>query len=371
MMRIVDGVRLAPYTSLGLGGEARHFAHCTTEEEVREALRWGRSRGLPVHVLGGGSNTLFDDAGYDGLVLHVGLLGVRIEESGGAAAVSAAAGEDWDALVRRCIEADLSGIECLSGIPGQVGATPMQNVGAYGQEVCDTIVEVRAIDRASGEARVFTNEECGFGYRTSRFKGEDRDRCIITRVTYRLPKSRRPEIRYPELGRRLEAEGVDLESLPAGAPVSNAVREAVLHLRRGKAMLLDSGPDSRSAGSFFLNPVLTAAQLAEVRERWRGRGGSAAEIPVYPAGGGRHKVAAAWLVERAGFAKGTLRGGAAISERHALALVNRGGGSADVLALAGEVAAGVRQTFGVSLEPEPVYVPPGGSPRIGPDKESG
>ncbi len=370
MMRIVDGVPLAPYTSLGLGGPARHFAHCTTEEEVGEALRWGRSRGLPVHVLGGGSNTVFDDAGYDGLVLHVGLIGVRIEESGCAAAVSAAAGEDWDGLVRRCIEADLSGVECLSGIPGQVGATPMQNVGAYGQEVCDTIVEVRAIDRASGEARVFTNEECGFGYRTSRFKGEDRDRCIITRVTYRLAKSRRPEIRYPELRRRLETEGVDLESLPAGAPVSNAVREAVLHLRRGKAMLLDSGPDSRSAGSFFLNPVVTAAQLAEVRERWRGRGGSAAEIPVYPAGDGRHKVAAAWLVERAGFAKGTLRGGAAISERHALALVNRGGGSADVLALAGEVAAGVRQTFGVSLEPEPVYVPPGGSPRLRPDEES-
>ena len=370
MMRIVDGVPLAPRTSLGLGGQARHFAHCTTEDEIREALRWGRSRGLPVHVLGGGSNTVFDDAGYDGLVLHVGLLGVRIDESGGAAAVSVAAGEDWDALVRRCIEADLSGVECLSGIPGQVGATPMQNVGAYGQEVCDTIAAVYAIERASGESRTFANEECGFGYRTSRFKGEDRDRYIITRVTYRLPKSRRPEIRYPELRRRLKTDGVDLESLPAGAPASAAVRESVLHLRRGKAMLLESGPNSRSAGSFFLNPVLTANQLAEMRERWRGRGGSAADIPVYPAGEGGHKVAAAWLVERAGFARGTLRGGAAISERHALALVNRGGGSADLLALAGEVAAGVRDTFGVSLEPEPVYVPPGGSPPIAPDKES-
>ncbi len=370
-MRIVDGVPLAPYTSLGLGGEARHFAHCTSEEEVREALRWGRSRGLPVHVLGGGSNTLFDDAGYDGLVLHVGLLGVRIEESGGVAAVSAAAGEDWDALVRRCIEVNLSGIECLSGIPGQVGATPMQNVGAYGQEVSDTIVEVRAIERDSGEGRTFANGECGFGYRTSRFKAEDRDRCIITGVTYRLPKSRRPEIRYPELQRRLEADGVDLESLAAGGPASAAVRDAVLDLRRGKAMLLDSGPDSRSAGSFFLNPVLTGDQLADVRERWRERGGSAAEIPVYPAGGGRNKVAAAWLVERAGFAKGTLRGGAAISERHALALVNRGGGSADLLALAGEVAAGVRETFGVSLEPEPVYVPPDGGAGGGSAEESG
>ena len=370
-MKIVDGVRLAPYTSLGLGGEARHLAHCTSEEEILEALGWGRSRGLPVHVLGGGSNTVFDDAGYDGLVLRVELLGVRVEESNGGALVSAAAGEDWDALVRRCIEADLSGVECMSGIPGQVGATPMQNVGAYGQEVCDTIVEVRAIERDSGEGRTFANGECGFGYRTSRFKAGDRDRYIITRVTYRLPKSRRPEIRYPELQRRLEAEGVDVGSLPAGAPASTAVREAVLDLRRGKAMLLESGPDSRSAGSFYLNPVLTGEQLAEVRERWRERGGSAAEIPVYPAVGGRHKVAAAWLVERSGFARGTRRSGAAISERHALALVNRGGTSSELLALAGEVAGAVRETFGVRLEPEPVYVPPHGGPCGGSAEESG
>ncbi len=370
-MKIDDGVRLAPYTSLGLGGEARHLAHCTSEEEILEALSCGRSRGLPVHVLGGGSNTVFDDAGYDGLVLRVELLGVRVEESCGGALVSAAAGEDWDALVRRCIESDLSGVECMSGIPGQVGATPMQNVGAYGQEVCDTIVEVRAIERDSGEALTFANEECGFGYRTSRFKAEDRDRYIITRVTYRLPKSRRPEIRYPELRRRLEADGVDVESLPPGAPASTAVREAVLDLRRGKAMLLDSGPDSRSAGSFYLNPVLTEDQLAELRERWRKRGGSAAEIPVYPAEGGRHKVAAAWLVERSGFARGTRRGGAAISGRHALALVNRGGTASDLLALAGEVAGGVRETFGVRLEPEPVYVPPHGGACGGSAEESG
>ena len=370
-MKIDDGVRLAPYTSLGLGGEARHLAHCTSEEEIREALGWGRSRGLPVHVLGGGSNTVFDDAGYDGLVLRVELLGVRIEESNGGARVSAAAGEDWDALVRRCIEADLSGVECMSGIPGQVGATPMQNVGAYGQEVCDTIVEVRAIERGSGEGRTFANGECGFGYRTSRFKAEDRDRYIVTRVTYRLPRKHRPEIRYPELQRRLEAEGVDVEGLPAGAPASTAVREAVLDLRRGKAMLLEAGPDARSAGSFFLNPVLTEDQLAEVRDRWSQRGGAAAEMPVFPAGDGLHKVAAAWLVERSGFSKGTRRGGAAISERHALALVNRGGTSSDLLALAGEVSAGVRETFGVRLEPEPVYVPPHGAPGGGSSQESG
>ena len=370
-MKIVDGVPLAPYTSLGLGGVARHLAHCASEEDVREALRWGRSRGLPVHVLGGGSNTVFDDAGYDGLVLRVGLLGARIEQDDGGALVCAAAGEDWDALVRRCIDADLSGLECLSGIPGQVGATPMQNVGAYGQEVCDTIVAVSAIERASGEGRTFSGGECGFGYRTSRFKAGDRDRYIITRVTYRLPKRRRPEIRYPELGRRLEADGVDLDSLPAGAPASTAVRGAVLSLRRGKAMLLDGGPDARSAGSFFLNPVLTGDQLAGVRERWRRRGGSPAEVPVYAAGDGLHKVAAAWLVERAGFARGTRRGGAAISGRHALALVNRGGTTSDLLGLAGEVASGVRETFGVRLDPEPVYVPPHGNPGGGSAKESG
>ena len=222
---------------------------------------------------------------------------------------------------------------------------------------------------------VLGHEFCGVveevGSEVRRFKAGDRDRYIITRVTYRLPRSRRPEIRYPELRRRLEADGVDVEGLPAGAPASTAVREAVLDLRRGKAMLLEAGPDARSAGSFFLNPVLTEDQLAEVRDRWSQRGGSAAEMPVFPAGDGLHKVAAAWLVERSGFSKGTRRGGAAISERHALALVNRGGTSSDLLALAGEVAAGVRETFGVRLEPEPVYVPPHGAPGGGSSQESG
>jgi UDP-N-acetylmuramate dehydrogenase len=315
---------------------------------------------LPVHVLGGGSNTIFDDAGFEGLVLHVALIGIDIETRGQAAIVTAAAGEDWDGLVQRCIAADLSGIECLSGIPGSVGATPMQNVGAYGQEVAETIVEVEAIERATGAERVFAAADCGFGYRTSRFKGADRDRYLITRVVYRLPHRQPPEIRYPELARSLEAGAIDLAGLDSGREASVAVREAVLTLRRAKSMILDEAdPHSRSAGSFFLNPVLTDAQLDEVRRRWVGRGQPAGDVPAFPTKGG-HKVPAAWLVERSGFTKGYRRGGVGISQSHALALVNYDGASADLLALSEEVMAAVSSAFGVRLEREPVYVPPHG-----------
>ena len=354
---IADQVDLSPLTTMRLGGPARYLARCRTADEVRTALDWAAGQRLPVQVLGGGSNTLFDDGGYRGLVLKLELSGVRFEESGGGKVeVSALAGEDWDDLVRRCIARGLSGIECLSGIPGLVGAAPMQNVGAYGQEVAGTIAAVRAIDRATLKQVEFANRECGFRYRNSRFKSEDRDRFVITEVVFRLEEGVRPELRYRELSESVARRG-GLDGLEPGEPASSAVRAAVLELRRSKSMVLDPGdPNTRSVGSFFLNPVLSEAELSGLQRRCaEAPGERQPRIPVFPDPGG-HKVPAAWLVERAGFRKGQRLGGAAISENHALALVNRGGGSAGVLNLAAAIQQQVEERFGIRLEREPVVV---------------
>ncbi|MBQ38046.1 MAG: UDP-N-acetylenolpyruvoylglucosamine reductase [Gemmatimonadaceae bacterium] len=358
-VNIEQDIPLAPFTSLRLGGPARYLARCTRVDDLRECLTWAVERSLPVHVLGGGSNTVFDDAGFEGLVIHVGLRGVDITigGEGEATRVTAAAGEPWDALVARCIAEDLSGVECLSGIPGLVGATPIQNVGAYGQQVCESISEVRGLDRSSLTEVTFANADCAFAYRTSRFKTVDRDRVLITSVTYRLSRGCRPDIRYPELDRRLQADGLDLDALDPGRAASSAVREAVLGVRRSKSMVLDEeDPNARSAGSFFLNPTLSDGQLATVRQRCRERDVDPADLPVFPAEAGRHKISAAWLVERSGFVRGTRHGTAGVSEKHALALISHGDSAADLLALAADVAAAVEETFGVTLEREPVYV---------------
>lgn len=368
-MRIDDDVLLAPLTTLGIGGRARHLAHCTSIEQVCEALDWAATRSLPVHVLGGGSNTLFSDAGLDGLVLRIELAGVDIDHGAAEAEVSAAAGEDWDRLVSRCIEADLVGMECLSGIPGFVGATPIQNVGAYGQETSNILIAVDAIDRTTMQSVRIDASDCEFAYRDSRFKGRDRDRFIIVRVTYRLKQTARPRIRYPEVQRQIEAAGVDLDRLSAGRQACTAVRDVVLALRRSKGMVVDpTDANTRSAGSFFLNPVLTAEQYNTALNRWRSTAGATAEIPSYPVSGGadgeasqgadspRHKVAAAWLVEQAGYARGTAIDGAAVSEHHALALVSRSGRQEDLLCLARGIQEAVEKTFGVRLSREPVRV---------------
>lgn len=364
------GVPLAPRTTIGLGGRARYFAACRTVGQVRAALRYARERGWPLQILGGGSNIVFADAGYAGLVLKVDIAGITFEEQGpkahqpspgdsdrrpGQVDVTAGAGEAWDALVRWSIERDLAGLECLSGIPGSVGATPVQNVGAYGQEVSDTLVSLRAVDQASLEVVSFSGEECRFAYRRSRFKREDRGRYVITEVTLRLERFGRPTLRYPELARYVEAQ-VGLDSLEAGRPALEAVRAAVLALRRSKSMLADpDDPDARSVGSFFLNPVLSPAGFRELEARWREAGGQG-EVPTFPAAGGI-KVPAAWLVERAGFPKGYRRGGVGVSDKHALALVNRGGTTGELLALAGEIQERVYERFGARLEVEPVVVP--------------
>jgi UDP-N-acetylmuramate dehydrogenase len=342
-----EHVRLAPYTTLQLGGPARYFVECTSESEVRSALAHAREHGLPVFVLGGGSNVVFDDAGFPGMVLRVAIgrdQGIAFRDG----EISAGAGAEWDTLVRGAVERGWTGVECLSGIPGSVGGTPIQNVGAYGQEVAETLVRVNCLDRTTLEHRTFNAAECEFGYRDSRFKRRDRGRYVVLDVTLRLERDARPRIRYPELRDAIARVGSFDDAAPADAV--RLVRQTVLALRRAKSMVLDpADPNARSAGSFFMNPVLSPEAFAKLEQRWEGA------IPSFPAGDAV-KVPAAWLVERAGFPKGYRLGGAGVSERHALALVNLGGTSAELLALADAIRAGVEQRFGIRLECEPEVV---------------
>ena len=355
-MNLRENVRLAPYTTLQLGGPARYFVECASESEVRATLAYAGERGLAVFVLGGGSNIVFGDAGFPGVVLRVAIGGIAFGEGdgpGGAPEISAGAGADWDTLVRGAVERGWTGVECLSGIPGTVGGTPIQNVGAYGQEVAETLVHVNCLDRTTLERRTFSAAECEFGYRDSRFKRRDRGRYVVLDVTLRLERNASPRIRYPELRDAITRAG----SLDAAAPAEavRLVRQTVLALRRAKSMVLDpADPNARSAGSFFMNPVLSPAAFAELERRWQ-RAGGTSPIPSFPAGDAV-KVPAAWLVERAGFPKGYRLGGAGVSERNALALVNLGGTSAELLALADAIRAGVERRFGITLECEPEVV---------------
>lgn len=347
-----EQVPLAPLTTLHLGGPARWLLRCTSEADVRAGLAWARDTGCRAVVLGGGSNVIVPDAGLDALVLQVAIPGLEFVEAEGGTAVEAGAGVEWDELVAESVARGLAGVECLSGIPGTVGGTPIQNVGAYGQEVAETIESVRVLDRRTLEPRDFSRDECGFAYRWSRFKADDRDRYVVTAVRFRLRPGGAPTLRYPELARAVAARG-GVEPPPAGA--LSQVRESVLALRRSKGMVLDAAdPDTRSAGSFFMNPVLTPADFATLERRWAEGGGTGA-VPTFPAPGGV-KVPAAWLIERAGFGKGYGRDGARISAKHTLALVNVAGTTADLLRLADEIRAGVRQRFGVTLEREPVVL---------------
>lgn len=345
-LHVEHDVALAPRTTLGIGGRARRFVRVTTEAELLEALTAAEAAGDRVLVLGGGSNLVIRDGGWDGLVVHIALDGLSIEGRPDHALVTAAAGVPWDGFVAHVVDAGLAGVECLSGIPGLVGATPIQNVGAYGQEVADTITAVRVYDRHTRTFETLAPEACGFAYRASRFKGHDR--WIVTSVTFRLARGPlAAPIRYPELARALEV------SEDGRAPLRQ-VRDTVIRLRRGKGMVVDpDDPDSRSAGSFFVNPIVDAATLAALRARV----GEDVAIPTFPAPDGKTKLSAGWLIERAGFAKGTTRGSVGISSKHALALVNRGGATAaELLALAREIQDGVRTRLGIELSPEPVIV---------------
>ncbi len=357
------GVPLAPRTTLRLGGKARYLWSVSSADEAAEALRWARANRQPVQVLGGGSNTIFPDEGYPGLVLHVAVPGLRFRGADGDVAVDVGAGESWDGLVRESVDRGLHGIECLSGIPGTVGGAPIQNVGAYGQELSETLVHVECLDRETLERERIPGGECGFDYRWSRFKGEDRGRFLILGIRLRLDRGRRPELRYGQLEDEVERRGGIDHVSPEEAV--RRVREAVLELRKSKSMVVREGdPDSRSAGSFFLNPALSEAEYRELERRWESAGGEE-PIPSYPADGGR-KVPAAWLVEKAGFEKGHRHGGVGLSTSHALALVNRGGSTRELLELAEEIREAVAGRFGVRLEREPVLAEPGVPEDVGP-----
>lgn len=340
-----EHVPLAAFCTMRIGGAARYLVEAVDEDQVCEAVEWARARSVPVRVLGGGSNLVVADDGVDGLVLKIGLRGVTTRPVGDGIEVTAAAGEPWDAFVRHTVERGWAGLECLSGIPGLVGATPIQNVGAYGQEVADTVSAVRALDRETGRVITVTPAECGFGYRESVFKRRFPGRHVVLAVTYRLIPGGPPSVRYADVTRDLEGRGIAHPSLAE-------VRETVLAVRRSKSMVLDPGDvNARSCGSFFLNPIVTPDAFAAIDARAAGLG-----MPRWPQPDGGVKLSAAWLIERAGFTRGQREGPVGLSTRHTLAIVCHDGARAkDVVAFARLVRAGVEDRFGVRLHPEPVF----------------
>jgi UDP-N-acetylmuramate dehydrogenase len=339
---IQRNVPLAPLTTLELGGPATHFVRAEDEATLVEALRWAEDEGISVAILGGGSNLIVPDEGYAGLVIHMGMDDIEFRKDG---VVYAAAGAPWEAVVDGAVSRNWAGLECLTGIPGSTGATPIQNVGAYGQEVAEVIERVRVLRRDTLELEELGPQECAFGYRDSLFKREPH-RFVVCAVRFILRPNGPGTIRYDELEKSVGTEAALGE-----------IRRAVLDLRRRKSMVIDPhDPNHRSAGSFFLNPIVTAAQAERVVERALRENlvATRAEVPWYPVGGGTVKLAAGWLIERAGIPKGSRRGAIGVSTKHALALVHHGGGTtADLLAFADEIQAGVRDRFGIELQREP------------------
>lgn len=338
-LNIHENVPLAPMTTLQVGGPARFFAEASSEEDVTEAFNYAKIRDIEVFVLGGGSNILVSDAGFNGLVLRIALRG--IERNGET--LTAAAGEDWDAFVDYCVENGLAGVECLSGIPGSVGGTPVQNVGAYGQEVSETIASVRCFDRTAGVFTELTNEQCGFEYRKSIFNSSERDRYVVLSVTYRLDRGGKAKIAYKEL----------IEHFSGAEPTLTETREAILNIRRTKSMVIEpEDPNSRSAGSFFKNPVISNTMAADIAENLLIR-----DIPQFRVNEQEVKIPAAWLIENAGFSKGHVLGKAGISSNHSLAIINRGGATAtEILELKDLIQNAVLERFGIQLQPEPIFI---------------
>jgi UDP-N-acetylmuramate dehydrogenase len=351
-MHLSADVPLAPLTTFKLGGCARWLAEATNDSEVVDALHEAERLKAPVLVLGGGSNVVIPDEGWPGVVVRMAMRGIKTERASGRVRVKAAAGEGWEELVRTVVAEGWSGLECLAGIPGSVGATPIQNVGAYGYETGDALVGVRAWDRREQVWVTMTREACSLSYRNSIFKQQP-NRWIVVEIEIELAeRANSIAIRYAELARALGiGEG---ESAPV-----RRVAETVVELRRGKGMIADpNDPESVSAGSYFTNPVLGASGWEALQKAVRDALGSEVQIPSWPTDTGGRKVAAAWLIERAGFRKGYSRGAVGISNKHALALVNRGGSTGELLALEGEIVQRVRERFGVVLAREPVLTLP-------------
>lgn len=367
-LSIKKNVPLAPFTTLGIGGAARFFIEATSEDELIEAIQFAEKNSLPVFILGGGSNVLISDKGFPGLVIRLAIKGISTgsvsnlslsqnADCGGSRSltlpvqqqrqtnhVTAGAGEDWESFVCQCVERNLAGVECLSGIPGFVGGTPVQNVGAYGQEVSETITQVRTYDRQSKRIVELNNAECGFSYRSSIFNSTERNRYVVLAVSYALRQNGEPALRYPDLKNYFAGR--------TGQPALAEVRQAVIEIRSRKGMVIvPDDPDCRSAGSFFKNPVISAEALVKLEAVAGGH------PPSFPAADGNVKIPAAWLIEHAGFNRGYAKGQTGISSKHTLAIINRGGATAnEVLDLVNEIQERVAEKFGVALMPEPIFV---------------
>jgi len=342
-LAVRERVALAPYTTIGVGGPARWFVEATEEATLFQAVAWARARGVPLRILGGGSNIVVADDGVEALVAQIGLRGVTIRETRAGVDVTAAAGEPWDDLVALAVGHGWAGLECLSGIPGLVGATPMQNVGAYGQEVSETVVAVRALDTRSGEAVTLSSAQCGFAYRDSAFKSREPGRFVVLAVTYRLRPGGQPTLGYADVARDINARGL-------ATPTLSDVRTSVLAIRRTKSMVLVPGdPNRRSCGSFFTNPIVPPADAERVA-----RSAGDGLVPRWPQADGAVKLSAAWLIERVGFRRGQREGAVGLSTAHALAIVAHDGArAADVLAFARRLQETVVERFGVRLALEP------------------
>jgi UDP-N-acetylmuramate dehydrogenase len=341
-MKILENVPLAPLTSFGIGGPARWLAEAATEDDLIDAVSWARDRSLPLFILGGGSNLLVADAGFPGLVLRVALKGISSRKEDFSRVYTVAAGENWDTFVQKAVEDGSAGIECLAGIPGTVGGTPVQNVGAYGQDVSETIEKVRVLDLEPLTFHDLEAKDCGFAYRSSIFNSTAKRRFLVASVDYRLKPGGNAKLDYADLQK----------FFPSGTqPTLAQVAKAVRTIRKSKGMLLVEGdPDCRCAGSFFKNPILPA-ETVELLAHQLGQ-----SPPAYPVADGRVKVSAAWLIERAGFPKGFRLGNAGISTRHTLALVNLGNARAeDILALRDLIKERLLE-FGIALQMEPVLL---------------
>lgn len=343
IIRVLENIPLAPLTTIKIGGNARFFVKAENERQIIEAVRFAAEHEFELFVLGGGSNVLISDKGFDGLVLHIALQGMAFgSEKNGIVPVTAQAGENWDDLVGICVENQLQGLECLSGIPGLVGGTPVQNVGAYGQEVSETITTVRVFDRKSDEILELSNADCKFSYRSSIFNSSEKDRFIVLAVTFDLKRNAPPKLVYSELCNFFAGQPADLRK----------VREAVLQIRRSKSMVIDENDvNSRSAGSFFKNPIISNEKMEEIRNSFGER------VPSFAVTEDSVKIPAAWLIENSGFHKGFEHGNIGLSKKHSLAIVNFGAATADeAIEFKNLIQENVRSKFGIELNPEPIFV---------------
>lgn len=351
-LQIRENVDLAPFTTLGVGGPARFMAAVKSEDQIPEALEFARSRGCPLFVLGGGSNLLVSDAGFQGLVVRMEMLGTRDLDGEDGGLITVSAGEDWDDFVERCVGRNLAGVECLSGIPGTVGAAPVQNIGAYGQEISGAILSCRVLDLETESVEEFSAGDCRFGYRSSIFNSAGKNRYIIIRVSFSLLPYGKPSIRYRDLQEHFAGR--------TKTPGLGEVRRAVMQIRDAKGMLLrGSVSELKSAGSFFKNPVLDPKRSTEIENKTRSLGflQTGQELPRYKASDGKEKLPAAWFIERAGFERGFVWGNVEVSKKHTLALVNRGGARAqEFIDLMQRIREKVHAAFGVILQPEPTFL---------------